>query len=92
MNLAALLSALAWPLVSRVLLSMGLGVISYTGASAALSQLVNAAKATWSGGSADLLAILTIAGVFQAMAIIVGGITAGLALLVFKRIGLVSGT
>jgi hypothetical protein len=87
MNLAALLAALAWPMVSRVLLAMGLGVVTYTGASLALTTASNAAKAAWSGMTADVLQLLALAGIFQSMSIIVGGIAGGLAFLTFKKIG-----
>lgn len=90
MDLSGLLSGLAWPAVSRVMGSLGLGVVSYTGLSAAMSTAVSAAKAAWSGAGADILALLTMAGVFESIAISIGGLTGGLALIAFKRLGLVT--
>lgn len=92
MNFAALLAGLAWPMVSRVLVAMGLGVVTYTGASLALTTATGAAKAAWSGMTADVLQLLAMAGIFQSMSIIVGGIAGGLAFMTFKKIGFTSGT
>lgn len=88
MNLATLLAAMAWPMVSRVLAAMGLGVVTYTGASLALTTAANASKAAFSGMASDVLQLLAMAGVFQSMSIIVGGMAGGLAFMSFKRIGL----
>ncbi|HXC40743.1 MAG TPA: DUF2523 family protein [Burkholderiales bacterium] len=89
---AALLMGLAWPMVARVLVSLGLGVITYTGASALLSAAVSAAKASFSGMTPDVLQLLALAGFFQSCAIMVGALAGGLALMTFKRLGLISGT
>lgn len=84
--LGAWLVSLGWPIVSRVLLSLGLGAVSYVGVSAALGVALNAAKGSLSGMSADLTALLAIAGVFQSFAIMAGGLIAGVGLMALKKI------
>lgn len=93
MDLSGLLAGVAWPMVSRVLTALGLGVVTYTGMSTAITTAVNAAKTAWSGLGMEVLQLLSMAGIFEAISISIGGITGALALIAFKRFGLItSGT
>lgn len=88
MPLAALLGAIAWPLVSRVLVALGIGIVTYAGMDVALTAALDASKAAMGGLPANAAAILAMAGVFQAMGIIAGGLVAGVALMVTTRFAL----
>ena len=85
MNWAAWLMSLAAPLAGRVLLSIGLGTVTFVGLSAAVSGLLSAAKASAQGLLPEVAQILALAGVFQALSIIAGGVVTSLALISLKR-------
>lgn len=87
-GIADWLARISWPLVSRVLSSLGVGTITYVGADTALGSALTQAKAAFAGIGADILALLAMAGAFDAMAIMSGGIVSGLAWMVMKRFAL----
>ena len=87
-GIADWLARISWPLVSRVLSALGVGTVTYVGADTALGSALQAAKSAFTGMGADILALLAIAGVFDAMAIMSGGIMSGLAWMVMKRFAL----
>lgn len=86
------LTDLSWPIVSRVLTALGFGTVTYTGASAALDGVLNAAKDAALGLTGGAVQILAMAGLFDYMAITAGGIVASLTWLVLKRFALQAGT
>ncbi|WP_374279230.1 DUF2523 family protein [Azonexus sp.] len=79
------LMALVGPLARQVLLSLGIGVVTFVGLDTAVTAALSAAKAATSSISADVAAILAMGGVFTAMSIIAGGITAGVSMIALKR-------
>jgi Protein of unknown function (DUF2523) len=87
-GIADWLARISWPLVSRVLSSLGVGTVTYVGADTALGSALTRAKAAFAGIGADILALLAMAGAFDAMAIMSGGIVSGLAWMVMKRFAL----
>jgi len=89
-NIAGWLASITWPLVSRVMLAIGFGTVTYTGADSALSSALGAAKNAFTGMSSDILQILAIAGFFDAMSIMSGGIVSGLSWLILKKFALQS--
>lgn len=86
------LASIAWPIVSRVLASIGLGVISYVGLKAALDLAFQSAQAELSGLMPQTIAIIAMGGGFTALSIVAGGMVASLSMVALKRIGLKSGT
>lgn len=80
------------PVAKRVLGSLGLGVLSFTGVSATLNAALDAAKAAWGGLLIEVAQLLAMAGFFDFMAITSGGIVAGIAWLTLKRWAITSGT
>lgn len=84
-SIAAWLGALAWPLVSRVILAMGLGTVTYLGLSAAVNGALSAAKGVLGGLSADVAGLLALAGFFEALSIGAGAIVASIAFSVAKK-------
>ena len=91
-DLSSWLSSIAWPLVSRVMVAMGVGTVTYTGASAALSSALSAAKGSFSGLSASVLQLITMGGFFDYMAITSGGLVSGLAWMTLKHFALMTGS
>ena len=89
-NIAQWLASITWPLVSRVFAAIGLGTITFTGINTALGSALDAAKSAFTGIGGDLLQILAIAGVFDVMAILSGGLISGLSWLVLKHFALQS--
>lgn len=87
-NIAEWLASITWPLVSRALVALGVGTVTYTGADSAVTAALNAAKAGFTAMSSDILQLLAMAGFFDAMSIMAGGIVSGLAWMVMKRFAL----
>ena len=87
-GIAAWLASISWPIVSRVLLALGVGTVTYTGASTALDSALSAAKTALAGLGGDVLSILALTGLFDAMAITSGGLVSGLAWLTMKHFAL----
>jgi hypothetical protein len=84
-GLGTFLVALAAPLARKVMFSLGLGVVSYGALTAALTAALSAAKQNLAGFTGDALSILQNTGVFTAMSIIAGALTARVGLMVLKR-------
>jgi ABC-type Co2+ transport system permease subunit len=87
-GIAAWLAAIAWPILSRMLLSLGVGTLTYIGLSVAVNTALSQAKSAFTGLPADVLSIIAIAGAFQAMSIIAGGIISGLVFVTVKKFSL----
>ncbi len=85
------LGNITWPLVSRALASMGMGTVTYTGADAALQNALGSAAAATSSLAGPVAAIMAMTGFFDAMSIMAGGLSSGLAWMVMKRWALNAG-
>ena len=79
------LAALAWPMVSRVLAALGIGTVTYVGLSAAINGALSASKAALGTLGAEVTNLMAMAGFFQAMSIIAGGMIAGITLIALKK-------
>jgi len=79
------LVGLAGPFIRKVLLSLGVGVVSYAAVSAALAAVLSSAKTAWGGLAGDALALIQMAGVNTAASILAGALPARVALQVVKR-------
>lgn len=88
---AAWLGNITWPLVGRALASMGMGTITFTGADAALQSALSSSMAATSQLAGPVAAILAMTGFFDAMSIVSGGLTSGIAWMVMKRWALNAG-
>lgn len=86
MTWAAFIMALVGPVVKRVLASLGLGIVTFTGVDLAVSSVLSQAKAAWSGGLVgDAAQLVAMAGGNTALGIIAGGITARVTMIALKR-------
>lgn len=92
MTWAAWLMGLAASLASRVLISLGFGIVSYAGLSMALSAALNAAKSSLGGMLPEVAQLAALAGLFTAASILAGGATASITLVALKRLSLRTGS
>lgn len=60
---AVFLATITGPLVARIMLSIGVGVISYTGIDATLNAFFDKINTSWSGIPSNVIAICGIAGI-----------------------------
>lgn len=86
------LARIIWPLASKVLVGLGLGTVTFVGLQAALNAALGVAKTALSGIGGDLLQILAMAGLFQAFAIVAGGLIASVAFIALKRFSFQTGS
>ena len=87
-GIAGWLAQISWPIVTRLLSSLGVGYVTYEGADTALQTALGAAKAAFTGVGSQTLNLLAMAGFFEFMAITSGGLVSGLAWMVMKRFAL----
>lgn len=85
-TLSSALMALGIPLVKKVLVSLGIGTLTYVGLTAAVSAGLGAAKSNFAGLPSDVLQIAAMSGLFTAASIIAGGVTSALTLMSFSRL------
>jgi hypothetical protein len=89
-NFGAFLIALAGPVARRVLLSLGLGVISYAGLALVAAEVKDYVIASYGGLSGSVLDLLNLIGFGQATGVILGAIIARAAFAAVSRIGVMS--
>lgn len=89
-GIADWLARITWPLVTRVMAALGLGTVTYAGADTALQGALTQVKAAFGGFTGELVQLLAMAGFFECMAIMSGGLVSGLAWMVLKRFALQS--
>jgi len=87
MGWGAFLLTMAGPLAKRVMVALGLSIVTYAGVGAAVDGLLSSAKAEWSGGQlAGVADLVAMAGANTALSIIAGAIVARVSLLALKRL------
>jgi hypothetical protein len=84
---AALLVLLAEPIIKKILLVLGIGIITTAGASLAISGIVSSISSNLAGTPQAVLQIATLYGFPQALGILLGGITTAASLTAFKKFG-----
>ncbi|BAK77090.1 phage-related protein of unknown function [Pseudogulbenkiania sp. NH8B] len=89
-NFAALLFALVRPMARQVLVSLGLGVITYAGMSTALGAINSLIQTNLNGMMPAVAALLGMAGAGQALGILSGAVAYRIGLMVTKRIGVLT--
>jgi len=72
----------------NVLSSLGIGVISYAGIKTVFDELVALAQAQFANIATDALAVVQLAGVGEAIGIIVGAITFKLTMTTMSSLGI----
>lgn len=92
MTWAAWLVGLAWPIVSRVLVALGFGFVTYVGLKVAVDAALDAARGSLGGLSSAVIEILALAGFYEALGILAGALVAVVAMRSVKKLGAVVGS
>lgn len=87
MNIAAFLIAMVRPLLAKIFVSIGMGVITYVGVQAAFDKVVNMAASSFSAIPPEASAIMGLAGADTAIGIILGACSYVVGLMAMSRIG-----
>lgn len=87
---AAFLLSIAWPLVKKVLIALGVGYVSYVGYSAIQEQIAGAIQSQLGALASDTYQLLALAGFIDAVGIMLGGLAAVAALMAIRRLGVLS--
>lgn len=74
MPVGAFLLALVQPILARILVALGFSVVSLVGMQALLDGLISATRNAWGGLPSQLLALAGLAGIGQALGIIMGAV------------------
>lgn len=74
-NLSAWLLSIAGPFVLKALTALGIGTMTFTGVTEALSGLLSIAQSNWSALPANVLTLASLAGIPQGLGIIAGAYT-----------------
>lgn len=91
MGLAAFIAIVLKIALIRWLISLGLGIVSYTAVIYAINQAISYAKTSYNSLPLEALNMLAIAGVPEVMGIITGAIIANVTLQFAKRIAFIGG-
>lgn len=76
MNVFAWLLAAIGPLVIRAIVALGFSVVTYAGVMVLLNQLISSAQSSWASLPASVIQLCTLAGIPQALGILVGAYAA----------------
>lgn len=76
MSWATLLVSLVGPIVTRVLVALGIGFLTVTGIDLALNQVIQWLTASVGGLAADIANVLALGGVGDGIAYVLGGLSA----------------
>jgi len=85
MGIGTWLVGLAGPIARQILISLGIGTVTFLGLNTAVTAALGAAKTALSGLPADAVQILALGGVFTALSVLAGGVTAGVSMIALKR-------
>lgn len=85
---ATLLLGLTGPIVVRVLTTLGLGIVTYTGFAVVLTTVAQAIQASFNGLPLLAMQIVFLSGLPQGMGIILSALGARIALMQLKKIQL----
>lgn len=91
MTFASWLGSIVGPLFTRALSAVGIGVVTYAGVDLALTAALDQVRAALGGLTAEIAGFLALAGLFDVVAILAGGMTAALTVQTLKRFTLVTG-
>ncbi|MBX9935725.1 MAG: DUF2523 domain-containing protein [Burkholderiaceae bacterium] len=78
-TLAAFLMSMIGPLAIRVLTMVGISILTFTGVTESLDFLIQGVKTNYAGLPSDLLGLAGLAGVPQAIGLILGAMSARVA-------------
>jgi len=85
-SLAAWLLAMAGPLAVRVLAALGVGWVSYAGYQLVVTAVVSSVGGLWGGLPAAVAGLSGLLGLTTAVGVMVGGVSARVALVVANKV------
>lgn len=74
MGVAAFLLALVQPMIARILVALGFSIVSLVGMDAVLNTLIQQLQGAWGGLPSQLLQLAGLAGIGQALGILMGAV------------------
>ena len=86
-TLISWLLAAIGPLVRKALLTLGIGALSYAGVQGIINQLFSAVQLSWGAVGGVTQNVLTMAGVPEAVGIILGAYSAKASFIVLSKFG-----
>ena len=86
-SLTVWLLALATPLVKRVLIALGIGVITYAGIDTAFSLVTSQIQSNLGGITGDLANLIALSGTYESIGIILAAISARLSFAAVSKMG-----
>lgn len=89
--LGSFLMAMAGPLAARVLVSLGIGWITYEGVVYVAQQIQTQIQGLWAQLPSSFLGLSGLCGFTEAMGLVLGGIVARASLYAAARLGLLPG-
>lgn len=92
MNPAVWALALVAPLVKRILIALGVGLISYGGLALLATHVRDQVLGNLSGLTGEAYQVVAMSGAFEAVGIMLGGLAARAALMAVERFGRVATT
>lgn len=87
MKIAEWILALAGPFIRRILIALGVGVISFAGLTLLANQVRDQVLSNLSGLTGDAYQVIAMSGAFEAVGILLGGLAARAALMAMERFG-----
>lgn len=89
-NLWAFLAAASWPLVRKVLVMMGIGVLTYSALTTLVNSIVSNAQSNWGQLTGAALQLSSLGGIPQVLGIITGALVARVTFIAVGKIGVIT--
>jgi len=89
-TLWAFLAAAAWPLVRKVLVMLGIGVLTYGALTTLVNSIIGHAVANWGQLTGAALQLSSLGGIPECLGIICGALVARVAFLAVGKIGVIT--
>ncbi|MDH4419200.1 MAG: DUF2523 domain-containing protein [Acidovorax sp.] len=74
MPFAQLLLAMVQPIIARIMVTLGLSIASFVGMDLLMNQVISHAQNAWGGLPSGILQLAGLAGIGQALGIIMGAV------------------
>lgn len=85
MTWASWILSLVAPIAKKVMVALGIGIVTVTGFDMAMSQLIQMVNQSIGGATSDVLGLATMMGIPDAIGIMLGGISSGASFMAIKR-------
>lgn len=74
MGVGAFLLALVQPIIARILVALGMSIVTFTGMAVLMEQVTQAVQTAWGGLPAAILGLAGLAGLGEGLSIVFGAI------------------